>query len=270
MGRVGSVVEESLCYGRTLDVEIKSFSLNHNDAWVEWGSNIRWRFTGIYGHPEEENKHKTGRILENLYNNHSGPWICGGDLNLMLTSDEKKGGREFNLMEAEILRNVVNVCELEDLGYLGHPFTWTNNRGGEQNVQEWLDSFLANKEWRQLKGVGKAKKKKFKKRFKFEEMWLREEMCADIMGNAWSRREWMSLNIEKIYTGDSAAGKIGFVKETKTQKKIHQKASQRRARNEIRMIKDAVGNCYKDESQISEVLAKHFEDLFTSGGQREA
>uniref|UniRef100_A0A803N3V6 Endonuclease/exonuclease/phosphatase domain-containing protein n=2 Tax=Chenopodium quinoa TaxID=63459 RepID=A0A803N3V6_CHEQI len=201
----------ALLWKDTLDVEIKSFSLNHIDAWVEWGSNIRWRFTGIYGHHEEENKHKTGLLLENLHSKHSGPWICGGALNLMLTSDEKKGGKEFNLVEAEIMRNVVNVCELEDLGYLGHPFTWTNNRGGEKNVQERLDRFLENKEWRQLfsgafvthlskrksdhvpillcisDGVGKAKKKKFKKRFKFEEMWLREEMCADIVENALSR-----------------------------------------------------------------------------------
>uniref|UniRef100_A0A803L0Q7 Zinc knuckle CX2CX4HX4C domain-containing protein n=1 Tax=Chenopodium quinoa TaxID=63459 RepID=A0A803L0Q7_CHEQI len=130
---------------------------------------------------------------------------------LCLRQMKKKGGKEFNLVEAEILRNAIDVGELEDLGYLGHAFTWTNNRGGDKNVQERLDRFLVNKEWRELfsgafvtylskrksdhvpillcisEGVGKVKKKKFKKRFKFEEMWLREETCADIIENAWNR-----------------------------------------------------------------------------------
>uniref|UniRef100_A0A803MV91 CCHC-type domain-containing protein n=1 Tax=Chenopodium quinoa TaxID=63459 RepID=A0A803MV91_CHEQI len=201
----------ALLWKDSFDVEIKSFSMNHIDAWVRWPNIGRWKFTGIYGSSKEENKFKTGLLLDNLHNNHSGPWICGGDFNLMLTSNEKKGGREFNIVEAEILRNVVAVCEFEDIGYMGHDYTWTDNTGGEGNVQGRLDRFFANKEWCALfsrsfvshlskrksdhlpllfcisEGVGKPKKKKLntKKHYKFEEMWLRDEMCGDIVANVW-------------------------------------------------------------------------------------
>lgn len=46
---------------------------------------------------EEENKHKTGALMRSLYENQSLPWLCGGDLNLMLWSIEKQGGSDFNL-----------------------------------------------------------------------------------------------------------------------------------------------------------------------------
>uniref|UniRef100_A0A803MB58 DUF4283 domain-containing protein n=1 Tax=Chenopodium quinoa TaxID=63459 RepID=A0A803MB58_CHEQI len=53
-----------------------------------------------------------------------GPWLCGGDLNLMLQSCEKLGGHDFCDEEADILREAVNFCQLEDLGYIGHNYTW--------------------------------------------------------------------------------------------------------------------------------------------------
>uniref|UniRef100_A0A803KXJ5 Endonuclease/exonuclease/phosphatase domain-containing protein n=1 Tax=Chenopodium quinoa TaxID=63459 RepID=A0A803KXJ5_CHEQI len=194
-----------------VDVEIKSYSLNHIDAWVKLAKKGKWRFTGLYGFPEEENKYKTGLLLENLHHNHRGLWLCGGDLNLMLTSDEKKGGRDFNMAEAEILRRTVDLCELEDMGFVGHNYTWTNNRGGDKNVQERIDRFLANKEWKELfsasfvshlskrksdhlplllcisEDIGKQKKKKKRKLYRFEEMWLRDESCGDIVANTWSQ-----------------------------------------------------------------------------------
>ncbi|XP_021751095.1 uncharacterized protein LOC110716771 [Chenopodium quinoa] len=48
---------------------------------------------------------------------------------------------------------------------------------------------------------------------------------------------------------------------------FHTKASQRKSRNHIRKIQDAAGNTFCEEEQISEVLVRHFDDLFTTGGQ---
>ncbi|KAL2931645.1 Translation factor Guf1 mitochondrial [Bienertia sinuspersici] len=88
------------------------------------------------------------------------------------------------------------------------PFTWTNNRGGENNVQERLDRCLANPAWRAIfpgalvmhlckrksdhlpillcikNNIRPPKKRKKKRLFRFEEMWLREETCADIINKA--------------------------------------------------------------------------------------
>lgn len=49
-----------------------------------------WRFTGFYGHPEEDLKHETGELMKHLSREESLPWLCGGDFNLLLTAKEKK------------------------------------------------------------------------------------------------------------------------------------------------------------------------------------
>uniref|UniRef100_A0A803LHG7 Zinc knuckle CX2CX4HX4C domain-containing protein n=1 Tax=Chenopodium quinoa TaxID=63459 RepID=A0A803LHG7_CHEQI len=194
----------------SMDVTVMSFSLNHIDVWVKEDGQDAWRFTGFYGHLEDENKHLTGALMKSLTGVHGQPWLCGGDFNLMLTSNEKKGGRDFDNVEAEILREAVNFCELVDMGFIGHDFTWTNNRGGKENVQERLDKYFANIAWKDcfpgsfvthlskrrsdhlpiLLCIKNAlnfpkKKKKKVKLYRFEEMWLRDEMCADIVSEAW-------------------------------------------------------------------------------------
>ena len=47
----------------------------------------------------------------------------------MMLSSEKQGGNDFFIEEAEILRQATRECNFEDLGYVGHDFTRTNNRG---------------------------------------------------------------------------------------------------------------------------------------------
>ncbi|XP_021751074.1 uncharacterized protein LOC110716746 [Chenopodium quinoa] len=130
----------------------------------------------------------------------------------MLQSSEKMSGRSFCDAEADILREAVDYCQLEDLGYLGHDFTWANNRGGDENIQERLDRFLANRSWCVMFPASfvthltkrrsdhlpillcikedlhmPKKKKKKKKMYRFEEMWLRDENCERIVSDAWDR-----------------------------------------------------------------------------------
>ena len=38
-------------------------------------------------------------------------------------------------------------CQLEDLGYKGYPFTWTNKRPGDANTKLRLDRAIAMKGW---------------------------------------------------------------------------------------------------------------------------
>ncbi|XP_021742854.1 uncharacterized protein LOC110708934 [Chenopodium quinoa] len=139
----------ALLWKNELTVAVKSFSLNHIDVGVGSQGNDEWRFTSVYGHPEDENKYKTGVLLESLKGSDDKPWLFGGDFNLMLHSGEKIGGRSFCVEEAEILRNAMSYYHFEDLGFIGHSYMWTNNRGGEENIQERLDRFFANQLWRE-------------------------------------------------------------------------------------------------------------------------
>lgn len=125
-------------------------------------------------------------------------------------SNEKQGGNDFKYDDATMFRNAIDFWRLQDLHFVRHSFTWTNNQGGEKNIQERLDRILANKAWKDMYGgsfVTHLSKRKLdhlpialsvrtifptptKRRvtclFRFEEMWTREGQCEEIIREAWS------------------------------------------------------------------------------------
>uniref|UniRef100_A0A803NBH0 Uncharacterized protein n=1 Tax=Chenopodium quinoa TaxID=63459 RepID=A0A803NBH0_CHEQI len=112
------------------ETRLKSFEMGRVKA--------KLGFENVFAMNLEENKVKTGALLEKLAGMDDAPWVCGGDFNLMLMACEKQGGSVFNVAEPEILRQAASVCNFEDLGYVGYDFTLNNNRGGEANLQERL------------------------------------------------------------------------------------------------------------------------------------
>jgi len=67
----------------------------------------------------------------------SGPWLVGGDLNVVMNDEEKIGGYEN-------FECCISNCELTEVSYKGSPFTWWNGRAGNDCIYERLDKFLIN------------------------------------------------------------------------------------------------------------------------------
>lgn len=66
----------------------------------------------------------------------------------MLNLNEKLGGKD---KRAELVNNfweAIRDSDLEDLGSNGYPFTWSNRRFGPHIIEERLDRFLCNSNWR--------------------------------------------------------------------------------------------------------------------------
>lgn len=72
----------------------------------------------------------------------------GGDFNEFLNNLDKKGGNPINQARAKDFQDIVNYCELIDMGYKGSRYTWLNKRYKRKNslILERLDCFLANDE----------------------------------------------------------------------------------------------------------------------------
>lgn len=134
----------ALLWKQDINIQLTTVLLNHIDVVVRDIRREEWGFTSIYGFPEEENKVKTCALLKALARATKLPWLCGGDFNLMLMESEKRGGEVFNTNEANILREAMEDCQFMDLGFVGYEYTWSNNRGGNANIQERLDRFFAN------------------------------------------------------------------------------------------------------------------------------
>uniref|UniRef100_A0A453K4I6 Uncharacterized protein n=1 Tax=Aegilops tauschii subsp. strangulata TaxID=200361 RepID=A0A453K4I6_AEGTS len=206
-GRCGGL---ALFWRRGVEVNLRSKGRCHIDAEVVAEDGVKWRLTRIYGESKAGEKENTWRLLRTLHGQTDLPWLCLGDFNEILFVREKEGGpaRAQGCMDA--FRRALEACELNDLGYVGDPFTWRNNwRDAAGYTRERLDRAVANVGWRCLFPLYKIIKGDPRhsdhrpviaelngqtiggfqgggqRCFRFEARWLKEEGCEQVVTEAW-------------------------------------------------------------------------------------
>lgn len=118
----------------------------------------------------------------------------------------------------------LELCQLEDLGYRGYLFTWTNKKLGDANTKIWLDRAVATKEWIEKFQMSTVvhlpphasdhlpitiqvqrfnhKRQRINRWFKFEENWLLWDDCKAVIQEVWnmvgSRETGLASGKEKI------------------------------------------------------------------------
>lgn len=71
---------------------LRNYFDNHIDVDVLEDDGYKWRFTGIYGHPQTEDRYKTWTLMRDLYAQEDLAWLCAEDFNEILFQHEKEGG----------------------------------------------------------------------------------------------------------------------------------------------------------------------------------
>ena len=79
--------------------------------------NSPWRITGFYRRLEDHRKHESRSYLRHLHSRDSLPWICIGDYNEILNSNEKQDRIPRPLRPMEEFRTTLLHCGLIDLGF---------------------------------------------------------------------------------------------------------------------------------------------------------
>ena len=135
-----------------VDVVVSTYSRNHIDARVvKKSSGTGFHVTGFYGNPETHKRKESWALLKHLSSLSSEPWICMGDFNEILDNNERSGRGSRPGWQIEDFRVVVVHCELHDMGFVGHPFTWRNKREAKQNDETFvtarLDRVFASASW---------------------------------------------------------------------------------------------------------------------------
>ncbi|XP_021770735.1 uncharacterized protein LOC110734917 [Chenopodium quinoa] len=176
----------------------------------------KWRAIGIYGWPEQADRHLTWSLMSNLRAECDLPCIMFGDFNEIISLSKKEGGvpRSERLMDP--FRSTMDTCSLHDLGFKGSIFTWERGNTMETFVRERLDRFLASEERCLLFSdfevtnmpifkvnsdhapiimsiVKKGPDSYSGNAFKFESLWLSNENCGSVIENGWSKGAGLSI-----------------------------------------------------------------------------
>ncbi|KAK9995717.1 hypothetical protein SO802_020403 [Lithocarpus litseifolius] len=204
-GRRGGL---ALLWREGVTVDTQTYSPNHIDVAVHTQSSPIWRLTGIYGHPEEERKLDTWRLMRHLHARASLPWVCLGDFNELLASNEKNGGNMRSLAPMAEFRHTLLHYGLVDMGFSGYRFTWRNRRPGAAFVEERLDRAVATSEWCEIFPRAKVShlsvsysdhdpimldtapptqsRRRRQKIQRFEEKWATHTDCERIIQESWN------------------------------------------------------------------------------------
>ncbi|PON94086.1 Endonuclease/exonuclease/phosphatase [Trema orientale] len=74
-------------------------------------------------------------------------WACIGDLNYVLSVEEKLGGSNFQTYDGSGLREFLFQTVSMDVDYSRGMFTWTDRRDLEHLVKKRLDRVVYNPHW---------------------------------------------------------------------------------------------------------------------------
>ncbi|XP_074350142.1 uncharacterized protein LOC141689683 [Apium graveolens] len=181
----------------------------------------RWRYTGFYGCPERGRRTETWNLLWSLAARSNLPWCVIGDFNDMMFVDKKRG---VNVQPQYLLNGfvyTVNDCRLFNLRFKGEKFTWKKSRGKVNWIQERLDRGFATQAWKDLFPDAEVNvlemttsdhipsylhlnKKIYvpkDRRFMFENTWLHEKECVNVVRRSWEFTHGRSIMDKLTYCG---------------------------------------------------------------------
>jgi hypothetical protein len=189
-------------------VELECFitNKNHISAWCYSDPPYNpWILSCIYGPPDSRDKLAFWDSFTSVGEGFVSPWLCIGDLNYVLDQSEKLGGRPVASSSHCPFKLFIDHFGLVDLGFVGNPYTWCNNRQGAATIKERLDRGLASISWIHLHtefflkhipatssdhhpiSLNTAVFSSFLTRpFRFEEFWTKDPSCGSVIQEAWS------------------------------------------------------------------------------------
>lgn len=106
-----------------------------------------WRATFVYGEPKVEDRHKMWEILMRIKDKSADPWLVVGDFNEAMWQFEHFSATRRGERQMENFLDMLDYCELMDVGFNGIPWTYDNKKPGDRNVKVRLDRAVATQEW---------------------------------------------------------------------------------------------------------------------------
>lgn len=98
-----------LFWKESIDVSIVGFDKNHINAIINKNKEHEWRFIGFYGEPDTHRRIESWDLLRNLNRKFNISWLCAGDFNELIRSDEKLGGNRRSHGQMQLFRGAIDA-----------------------------------------------------------------------------------------------------------------------------------------------------------------
>ncbi|CAH9086594.1 unnamed protein product [Cuscuta epithymum] len=206
-----------LALGWNDDVNLQVTQVNNNyiDCLIKLSeSDPGWRLTCYYAFPDASRRREAWNVLRSLAEDNNLPWVIIGDFNDIMYDSEKNGRVEHPLWRTRGFWEAVTESGLRDFPFEGYQWTWDRGKNTNYWVEEKLDRILVNDDWWNSFMAAQASsieaptsdhmalRLKFSltfqngttKRFRFENIWLREEECRAIVTNSWNAGDHLTVS----------------------------------------------------------------------------
>ncbi|XP_074336431.1 uncharacterized protein LOC141673577 [Apium graveolens] len=231
-----------------------------------------WCLTGFYGEPDRNKRRITRELLRNLARDANLPWCVVGDLNNIMSANDKKGGESYPDWLIEGFNEVIHDTNLVDLELTGHQFTWKLGRDTDDWMEIRLDRALTNESWLNYFPLEKLYKldgapsdhsaillvpqilnrKPKVYRFKFENAWTTEPMCEQLVRESWLHSQDNNIQEKIKMCSDNLAvwGKeitgnfSGRIKECKAELRRYKKGCDAVSKERYKIAKEKLDSIF--------------------------
>lgn len=165
-----------------------------------------FRITGVYGEPDRRRRHETWSLIRTLARTTTLPWCLIGDMNNVVAQTDKQGGRPYPQSLIQGFRDMLEECNLQDMDLIRYPYTWERGAGTSAWIEVRLDRALVSNDFLNVFTEAKLYNLEIStsdhspiflelhktdvfsptKHFCFENAWLREPMCEQIVEGVWN------------------------------------------------------------------------------------
>lgn len=111
-------------------------------------SKFLWLFSCIYASNVAHDRNILWKNLKTIKDNYKGLWLLGVIL-MNSYENQKKRGRPIISTHSNSFWDIINYCELIDMGFKGSKYMWVNEcfKNKSSLILEKLDRFFANDDW---------------------------------------------------------------------------------------------------------------------------
>lgn len=126
----------------TVDIVYVTSQLIHCKVTTGYGKYTFWR-SFVYGFNDTQQRETLWKDLTDITLNRIGAWVCFGDFNALMNTDERIGN-PVRWHDIRPMRECMHNFQLEDVKYVGNFFTWNNKQEGSGRVLSKIDRVVAN------------------------------------------------------------------------------------------------------------------------------